>query len=60
MSDDSTKTEKLEKDNNPGHLRLPCRGCTETCANRYVCEGKLWRLETDIINNDTYMLISES
>lgn len=28
--------------------RLPCRGCLRTCKNYDTCEGKLWRMPTEM------------
>jgi len=24
--------------------RLPCRGCTHSCSNYPICDGRLWRM----------------
>lgn len=28
-------------------IRLPCRGCTRDCKNYRLCEGRLWRLDSN-------------
>lgn len=30
------------------HERLPCRGCTLSCLNYPVCDGKPWRLANSV------------
>lgn len=33
--------------------RLPCRGCTASCLNYPICNGKPWRLAESVVKQNT-------
>lgn len=39
--------------------RLPCRGCQATCAHRYSCDGKPWRMERDVVKPARYSSLND-
>ena len=41
---EETVTESVGVEVESGRNRLPCRGCTRSCTDYAICEGKPWRL----------------
>ena len=40
---------QTKEENSKNYPRLPCRGCTRQCKNYDKCNGKPWRLDSDLI-----------